>query len=302
MADIQDYSFIDQFLQDSVKSYKQQLFGDYDEDTGYFPELNPEADQPDGASDGGDEEANEGVNDNQEEEMSEGDMYDSVYPEDSLASPNLGGVAGPVSIGKEDLKGQIASKESQGSYTAVNPHSSAVGKYQFLWKTWGDDIMKVTGVRSKEEFRNNPQAQERYYAYYEKQFLLPEVSKIKKEIRTNLTDAQLAKLVHFRGLGGARQYLRGQLVDKPEEHNIAISKYIKQAGGVPIARTKQQQYMGLNDENLDELILPLQGENIIRGLDSGSPVMIEDETGKRKVLRGPKHKAKMKGRVYEKKL
>jgi hypothetical protein len=399
---IQDYSMIDAFLSRSVNNYNKQLFGDYDDKTGYFEEAQPEENvieesQPQ-------DDSNNVVNN--DDAQSEEDMYNSVFANENEFNgfgpgPSFGGGRGPVpGTGKEEtpLSKQISNKESQGKYTATNPNSSATGKYQFLWSQWGDSIKKVTGVSTQKDFLTNPAAQEKYYAYYEKTYLLPEVKKIKNEIKTNLTDSQLAKLVHFRGEGGARKYLKGQVSDKPESYNMPTSQYIKQAGGsipnvgypgmiegddetaqyslehaknlkvqknghfkglipmdawtddmmnyvdkikfvtrkgekfvkvrgalpkptgqpvqpttdqVPpsylqsggnVARTKQQQYIGLNDESMDSLILPLQGENTIRGLDSGQPVMVEDEFGTSEVLYGPKHKIKTKGKVYEKRL
>lgn len=50
------------------------------------------------------------------------------------------------------------------------------------------------------------------------------------------------------------------------------------------------------------MIFPMEGEHEFRGLDDGSPVYLEDETGKKKVLKGNKHKVKMRGRVFEKRL
>lgn len=197
---------------------------------------------------------------------------------------------------------QIGKTESGGKYTATNTHSSAAGKYQFLWSVWGDSIKKVTGVKSKEEFLKKPDAQEQYYSFYEKSVLQPGVDKIKKQINTDLSDAQLAKLIHFRGQAGAKKYLRGQISDKPESYNMRISDYIgkKQTGG--IATTSEAQHIGLNNPDFDSLIIPLKGTNTIRGLDDGTPVEVIDEEGTRKVLRGPKHTFKAKGSVKEKRL
>lgn len=75
-----------------------------------------------------------------------------------------------------------------------------------------------------------------------------------------------------------------------------------QTGGIPVARTSEEQYSGLNDDSMNELILPLEGSNIIRGLDNNHPVFIRDEVGKTKILTGRKDTAKMRGTVYEKKI
>lgn len=75
----------------------------------------------------------------------------------------------------------------------------------------------------------------------------------------------------------------------------------RQYGG-NVAKTKKQQFIGLNDESLDDLFLPLQGTNIIRGLDSGEPVHVTDENGMEAVLYGPEDTVMMSGGVKEKRL
>lgn len=126
---------------------------------------------------------------------------------------------------------EIAAKESNGNYRALPLRngrlvSSAVGKYQFLWDTWGDKIAEATGVSSKEEFRNNPNAQEDFYHnHYLPKHALPWIAQAKRHLRTPLGDDQLMKLYHFRGPAGATKYLRGELADKPEQYNSSISTY-----------------------------------------------------------------------------
>jgi len=294
---IQDYSMIDAFISQNLADFNRKLFGERDEQTGYFDEVDTE--QPEEVpveEDYSEEQV-------QNNEDSDEDMYASMFADDSyfgdtFQNTDFGG--GDRGKPKSTLGESIASIESQGNYKATNPNSSATGKYQFLWGDWGKSIMKVTGVKSQEEFLNSPKAQEKYYSFYEKTYLLPEVQKIKKEIKTDLTDMQIAKLVHFRGEGGARKYLKGELKDKPESHNVAISKYIKRSGGVAV--TPQQQYTGLNDDSMDNLFLPLEGTNPIRGLDNGEPVHVQDSIGQEQVLYGPEDIAYMTGGVYERRM
>ena len=79
-----------------------------------------------------------------------------------------------------DIRNTIAEKESGGNYGALPKKkdgtlaSSAVGKYQFLWNQNKDWIKNVTGVSSKEDFRNNPQAQEAAFDYWDKNVLTPQ--------------------------------------------------------------------------------------------------------------------------------
>ena len=73
----------------------------------------------------------------------------------------------------------IAAKESGGDYQALPRKkdgtlaSSAVGKYQFLWNQNKDWITKVTGIKSKEAFMNNPDAQEAAFQYWDQTVLTP---------------------------------------------------------------------------------------------------------------------------------
>jgi hypothetical protein len=205
----------------------------------------------------------------------------------------------PGNLGKS-----IASRESQGKYNATNKHSSATGKYQFLWSAWGDSIKKVTGVKDRQEFLNSPKAQDSYYAWYEKNYLMPVVEKLKPYNKTGLSDQELARLIHYRGATGAKKYLQGQLADQPEKYNIPISKYIAQhqAGGHGVAMSSGAKSVGLNNGSFSTMSFPMDGYNEFRGLDDGTPVYLEDEDGKKKILKGKRHKAIMRGNVFEKRL
>lgn len=135
---------------------------------------------------------------------------------------------------------EIVANESGGDYKAENPHSSAVGKYQFLWNTWGGKIKQVTGVSTKEEFKNSPHAQEDFYNnYYVPNEMMPAVKGLRK-YAPGMSDKQLAKLYHYQGEGRAKAYLTGQLPDRVESYNAPISKYIgkRQLGGMGIKPLK----------------------------------------------------------------
>ena len=56
-----------------------------------------------------------------------------------------------VSLDVNKLGHALANVESYGGdYTATNPKSSAAGKYQFLWNTWGKEIERVTGFQKRD--------------------------------------------------------------------------------------------------------------------------------------------------------
>lgn len=123
------------------------------------------------------------------------------------------------------LRQELADKESfGGDYTATSPHSSAAGKYQFLWGTHGPTIKKLTGVSSKSEFLNNKQAQEDYFTYWDQNTLTPTALSLQKE-GYNMPLNDLKKLVHFKGAGGAREYLRTGK-DRTSKNNMSIPDYI----------------------------------------------------------------------------
>jgi hypothetical protein len=223
-----------------------------------------------------------------------------AHHEEVKATADRKALAAPPISSNNSIGRQIGNIESGGSYTATNPHSSATGKYQFLWSQWGDSIKRVTGVKSQQEFLHNPQAQEKFYGFYQNSYLMPQVNKLKQQFHTNLNDTQLAKLVHFQGAGGAAKYLAGQLPDKTQSYNIPISQYIasKQKGG-NVARTSRQQRIGLNNPNYDHMYFPNEGYNTFRGLDNGEPVHLKDQRGKYVTLVGPEDTATLLGNVFE---
>jgi hypothetical protein len=134
------------------------------------------------------------------------------------------------------LGDEISAKESGGNYAAL-PYkkngqlaSSAVGKYQFLWKKHNPWIKELTGVKDKEGFRNNPQAQEKAFLYWDKTTLTPAALRLKKLIeakgRTAPDINTLKKSVHFSGEEGAKAYyLTGK--ETVDAFGTTTSKYTK---------------------------------------------------------------------------
>ena len=293
-----DNSFYGNDSDDDEKEY-QDLYGD-EQDTSSETEDESDPYEKENDSDSDDADAgydNQGYSQNDYSTMPEmGTAHDIDFSHDT-STRDL-----------EDAKKGIIEQESGGKYSALNPHSTAVGKYQFLWgkhpgQGWQDSIKKITGVKTKEEFRKSPAAQEKFYSWYAKKVLAPEAVKLKPYNKKNLTDSQLEKLIHFRGTAGAKKYLLGQLSDKPETYNTPISSYIgtKQTGGA-VAMNPAAQHMGLNNPSFSEMTFPMEGEHVFRGLDDSTHVYVEDETGKSDILVGPKHKKKFKGKVKEIKL
>lgn len=129
-----------------------------------------------------------------------------------------------------DFTSHIVAKESGGRYDAMSPNSSATGKYQFLWGTHGKRIQQLTGVKSREEFANNPQAQEAYYAQYIKDEVMPQVSKYKKGLQKyfpNISDDQIIAAYHFAGPGNLSNAIKTGNFDKALDANgTSILSYI----------------------------------------------------------------------------
>jgi len=129
-----------------------------------------------------------------------------------------------ISINIDKFGDALADVESAGGdYEAVNPKSSAVGKYQFLWNLHGNDIERITGVDSKENFLKNPNAQEKFFKHWFNTTLKPWATKLKPN--SNKTDAELAALVHFQGPAGAKKYLESGAETRPDI-NLPVEKYL----------------------------------------------------------------------------
>lgn len=146
----------------------------------------------------------------------------------------------------DDFTKDIVHHESRGNYKAQNPNSSAAGKYQFLWNTWGGKIKSVTGVSSKKEFLNNPEAQDAFYGWYVENEMKPAVSRLKRYNKKGLSDAQLSKLYHFKGEGGAKQWLTTG-VDATAKNNENIPSYIGMEEGGEYELTEEQIHQILAD-------------------------------------------------------
>lgn len=118
----------------------------------------------------------------------------------------------PSAPSSGSFKETIAARESGGNYRALPKDksgklvSSAAGKYQFLWNQHKDWISKVTGVKSKQEFLNNPDAQERAFDYWDQTVLTPNAQKIKQQLRVPDSIEQIKAKIHFAGPGGAYNF------------------------------------------------------------------------------------------------
>lgn len=130
---------------------------------------------------------------------------------------------------------QTVRQESGGDYRAMGKgESTATGKYQFLWgktpdKGWQKDIQRVTGVRTREEFRDSPDAQEKFYKYYVENHIVPQVKKLSVSgAKIGLTPTEVGRVIHFQGAGGAAQAFKGGVKSlyKATKINPSIMSYL----------------------------------------------------------------------------
>ena len=115
-------------------------------------------------------------------------------------------------------------------YAATNPNSSAAGKYQILWDEHNKKITQVTGVKTKEEFLKNPEAQEKFMDWWVPNVLEPDSLKLKKalpEQTKNLSDDDLLALVHFQGLKRAKKFLEEGSMAVADDQNITVDEYLE---------------------------------------------------------------------------
>jgi hypothetical protein len=180
---------------------------------------------------------------------------------------------GASGLGKySDFKEKIAKVESKGAggYKAQNPESSAVGKYQFIWdgdknwRGWKSDIMKVTGVKSKEEFLNSEKAQEQFMDYYIENTLKKDADSLRKtnpEETKGMSDEQLMALAHFQGRSNAKTFLEtGKTANK--ENNLSVEEYLNKAGFTNEGGESDTNEGGQSDKKEDVSFLTTLNQSI----------------------------------------
>ena len=153
----------------------------------------------------------------------------------------------------EEFGERLATIESQGDYKALpwtdKSHtklaSSAAGKYQFLWNTHKDKIKELTGISTKQQFLNSPEAQETYFNYWDDNVLTPEALKLKQQYNLELPLNKIKAAIHQAGPVGARKYFsRGEAAR--DAFGMDTGKYINrfQEGGiVEMTDTEIKQFL-----------------------------------------------------------
>jgi murein DD-endopeptidase MepM/ murein hydrolase activator NlpD len=93
---------------------------------------------------------------------------------------------------------RVASQESGGSYTAVNPHSGALGKYQFMPTTLASTAESCDGVGrvpSASEFLGNPELQDKIMGCYVARAL----PTIQRKTSDPYTQCRMTAAYHYSG-------------------------------------------------------------------------------------------------------
>jgi hypothetical protein len=135
---------------------------------------------------------------------------------------------------REAVLRSLAKVESAGNYSAKNPASSAVGKYQFLWSKWGPKVEAYAGRPvSVEEFVKNPKLQEDFARNYYDTVLVKESSNLFQKNRDALrgrgvtSQQEAMALVHFLGYGNAENWARtGTIPSEAKKGNVSVDEYL----------------------------------------------------------------------------
>lgn len=282
MNAIQDYSFLDEVLSRNLESFKRKLFGNYDEKTGYFEESSPEDDaESDVVNDAVNEGAVEGATEGTE--MTDDDYYNDVFGEDPF-SPMGDNSNRPSGDPVEKKPG---AKKGFRSFATYEEGKNALMNQLKLYQTdksktgikSNSTLLQAMSIYAPSSDNNNPTHYANFIA-----------KKLGIDVNTPISKIDTKKWAD------AIEIMEGNKVGN-NPGNLR-----KQTGGTPVAKTKRQQYIGLNDPELDQLYMPLQGTNPIRGLDSGEPVFITDENGTDYILHGPDDVVNITGPVFEKRI
>ena len=161
-------------------------------------------------------------------------------PEPQKAVPT--DVNAPVTLDSNRLSERLYEKESKnmGGYKAMNEHTNALGKYQFVPSYFWDSIKEQTGVKTYQEFLDSPEKQEAFFQYHVKNNLAADVKALRKHNKQGYSDEQLAMLAHFKGQADAAKWLETGN-DPTKKNNISIPSYLgKPEGGSGNANNSQE--------------------------------------------------------------
>ena len=134
-----------------------------------------------------------------------------------------------------DWKEEIAKIESNGNYKAINKHTNALGKYQFVPSIWWNKIKTFSEnkvkLNSYQDFLNNPSIQEEFMSHYTNTSLIPALKRLRLRESTDLpqlkyiSDGRLMALFHFQGPTGAVNWIKANKMIG-ESRNISVPSYL----------------------------------------------------------------------------
>ena len=123
---------------------------------------------------------------------------------------------------------RIAYNESRGRYDVVNTQTNTYGKYQFMEKYWADQIKNFMGLPQKtssrevmETFKNSPESQDKFMSHVVNDIYMPRVVRLRSTAKQyGLTDDDVIKLMHYRGVGEAEKMIRNGNFSVSREEQI----------------------------------------------------------------------------------
>lgn len=155
-------------------------------------------------------------------------LYNQSSESTSIYKPNFAPIKnGSSAVG--NFKEMIASKESnayKNPYIAISginekdaaihsfdelrkkAASSALGKYQFVWSQHKDAIKRITGVSAPDDFRHNPEAQEKYMDWHIANQLTPMATKLKQKYNLPYSLNQIMAMIHLEGEAGLEKKIK----------------------------------------------------------------------------------------------
>ena len=182
----------------------------------------------------------------------------------------------------EEWLEELAKRESNGNYSAVNPFGY-LGKYQMgegaltdvgyyngrspgNHQEWSGKFLGKDGVYSKEDFLNNPQAQENAIREFTKKqwgYLKNNGSTKSVGSKINgieITPSGLLAAAHLVGQGGVGSYVSSNGKNIPKDGNgVSIEKYLKQFAGYDVSEISDSNYYSprfpeTNEEKVDQIL------------------------------------------------
>jgi len=86
--------------------------------------------------------------------------------------------------------------------------SSGIGKYQFIWNLHKGDIKRVTGITKPDDFRYNPDAQEKFMDWFRDTKLLPQATELKQKYQLPMSIDQIMAMTHLEGKAGLEKKIK----------------------------------------------------------------------------------------------